>query len=509
MPAEAPLRRLTQLEYRNTVRDLLGLTAPVSGSAQLVGDSESQNAGYVRGGPITGGDDLRNLMSFATDAVGSAKLETLLPCNPLPTAAPEQDACVAKFIPAFGKRAYRRPLSAHEVELVQNLYKAQRGPEVGASFEQAVSAVIGALLQAPQFLYHWELGPNAPTKDGALIRYNSWEVASRLSYLLWTTMPDDKLFAAAEADALRTPEQIAQQATRLLADPRAKDGLADFHLQWLEIGPLTEMPKDESLKNYSAAVAQSMLDETRDFTSGLFGDKGGGLADLLTSSSTTVDASTAKIYGVMGTGKVSLDSTQRAGILTQLSFLTSHADTDQPHPIKRSDAILRRLFCMDLQVPANVEVPPVADPNPNQTTRERFDVHSQAPCARACHSMLDPIGFAFENYDAIGAYRTKDNNKPVDATGSTMLTTGDSLTFKNAVDLVGQMAKLQSVRDCMTKQWMRYMLGRREVDSEKPTVDTLNDLFAKSDYDLRKLLVGLTRSRSFTHRKLSAGEVSQ
>ncbi len=509
MPDVAPLRRLTQLEYRNTVRDLLGLTTPVGAGAQLVGDSESQNAGFVRGGPITGGDDLRNLMTVANEAVGNAKLDGLLPCSPLPTAAAEQDACVAKFIPAFGKRAYRRPMSAHEVELVQGLYKAQRSPEIGASFEQAVTAVISAFLQAPQFLYHWELGPNAPTKDGALIRYNSWEVASRLSYLIWTTMPDDKLFAAAEADALKTPEQIAQQANRLLADERAKQGLADFHLQWLEIGPLTEIPKDEDLKDFSPAVAQSMLDETRDFTSGLFGDKGGSLTALLTSKDTVVDAKAAKIYGVTGTGKVSLDPTQRAGILTQLSFLTSHADTGTPHPIKRSDTILRRLFCMDLQVPANVEVPPVADPNPDQTTRERFDVHSQAACARACHSMLDPIGFAFENYDAIGAYRTKDNNKPVDPTGSVMLTTGDSLTFKNAVDLVGQMAKLPSVRDCMTKQWMRYMLGRREVDGEKPTVDTLNDLFAKSDYDLRKLLVGLTRTRSFTHRKLSAGEVSQ
>jgi hypothetical protein len=508
VPAAAPLRRLTQLEYANTVRDLLGLTGPVGQGAQLVGDAESGNAGFVRGGPITGGDDARTLMAVSNQAVENLKLDGLLPCSPLPTAAGEQDACLAKFIPQFGKRAYRRPLSAREVELAQKLYEMQRSPEVGASFEQAVAAVIAAFIQAPQFLYHWELGPNAPTRDGALIRYNSWEIASRLSYLLWATMPDDKLFAAAEADALKTPEQIAQQATRLLADDRAKQGLADFHLQWMEIGPLTQIPKDEEIKNFSAAVAQSMLDETRDFTAALYRDeKAGGLEALLTSTSTVVDASTAKIYGVAGTGQVALNPAERAGIFTQLSFLTSHADTGDSHPVKRSDAFVRRVLCMDLQVPANLEVPPVADPNPNQTTRQRFEVHSEAACARACHSILDPVGFAFENYDAIGTYRTKERDQPVDASGSVTLLSGTTISFENAVDMVGQLAKLPEVRSCMAKQWIRYMLGRREVDGEQPTLDVLTDLFEKSNHDLRKLLVGLTRTRSFTHRSLSTGEV--
>ena len=145
---------------------------------------------------------------------------------------------------------------------------------MGASFEDAIAAVVGAILQAPQFLYHWELGGNAPQRDGALLKYNSYEVASRLSYLFWATMPDDKLFAAADMNALTTPDQVAEQARRLLADDRAKQGLAEFHLQWMEIGPLTQAPKDESVKNFSPEIAQSMLNETRDFvTSLLIGDK--------------------------------------------------------------------------------------------------------------------------------------------------------------------------------------------------------------------------------------------
>jgi hypothetical protein len=446
------------------------------------------------------------------------KLASLLPCKPLPTAAGEQEACANKFIADFGQRAYRRPLSPREIELGQTLYKVQRSAEVGASFQEAMGALIAGFIQAPQFLYHWELGPSAPIKDGNLVRYNSYEVASRLSYLLWASMPDDQLFAAAAADALRTPEQIAQQARRLLADARAKDALADFHLQWLEIGPLTATPKDETVTGFSPAIAQSMLNETREFAASLFTSSAtttaGTLEALLTSTSTVGDAAVAKIYGAQaptgpGAQVIQLNPEQRAGVLTQLSFLTAHADSGDSHPVKRGDAFLRRLLCMELEVPANIEVPPVAEPNATQSTRERFEVHSAAACATACHQYLDPIGFAFESYDTIGSYRSMDRNKPVNTAGQLVLPSGAALNFKNAVDLVTQVSKLPEVQQCMTTQWMRYMMGRREVQGEQASLDVVRDLFAKSNNDLRELLVGLTRSRSFTHRSLSAGEVAQ
>ena len=517
VPGPAPLRRLTRLEYENTLRDLLGVPNTVTSVLQVGGDAESGQAGFVKGGAITGGDDARNLMTAATAITDSIKgrLGSLLPCSPLPTAAGEQEACARKFIGDFGKRAYRRPLSGREAELALGLYNTQRSPDVGASFEDAMVAVIAGFIQAPQFLYHWELGPSAPLKDGNLVKYNSYEMASRLSYLLWATMPDDKLFAAADARALQTPEQIAAEATRLLADNRAAEGLANFHLQWLEIGELTQMGKDEAQKNWSPAVAQSMLNEVRDFVASVYrgGKTGTTFEALLTTRTTFADANLGKIYGVAMTGtdakEIALNPQQRSGIYTQLAFLSAHADAGDSHPVKRSDNMVRRLLCTDLVVPDNIEVPPVAEPNDTQTTRERFDVHGQAACARSCHQLLDPMGFAFESFDAIGTFRTTDRNKPVDTTGSLVLPSGTPLSFKDAPDMVAKLAKLPEVQDCMATQWMRYMMGRREVEGEAPSLAVLRDVFKKSNYDLRELLVGMTRTRSFTHRSLSAGEVAQ
>jgi hypothetical protein len=507
------VRRLTRLEYDNTLRDLLGVDN-ASKSAQLA-DTESGNAGFVRGGTITGGDDARNLLNAAGQLADSltARLPTLLPCNPIPTAAGEQDACVTKFITAFGKRAYRRPLTAHEADVAHTLYTTQRGPDVGAPFEKAVTTLIGAFLQAPQFLYHWELGPNAPIKDGGLIKYNSYEIASRLSYFFWATMPDEKLFAAADKNALSTPEQIALEAKRLLADDRAKQGLTDFHLQWMEIGPLTLAPKDDSVKLFSPAVAQSMLNETRDFVASVFlGPKAtGSLETLLTSTSTVADGNVAKIYGMSGGADpqpLALNPAQRAGLLTQTAWLTSHADTGDSHPVKRGDSLLRRLLCIELQAPANVQIPPVAEPAPGITTRQRFAMHSMSPCA-TCHVIIDPVGFAFESYDTVGAWRTTDQGKPIDTSGSVALPSGDNLKFKDAVELATQLSRLSTVQDCLSTQWIRYMLGRREVDGEAPSIKAVRDSFKKANYDFRQLLVDLVRSRSFTHRSISAGEVTQ
>jgi len=514
VPGPATIRRLTRLEYDNTIRDLLGITGSISKAAAFIADTEASTSGFVRGGTITAGDDAKTMMVAGTSVAEqiSGKLGSLLPCSSVPTAAAEQDACVAKFITQFGKRAYRRPLTARETELMQTLYRTQRSAEVGATFEQAVSTLVGAIIQAPQFLYHWELGNNAPTKDGNLIRYNRYEVASKLSYLLWSTMPDDKLFEAADNDALQTPEQIAIQAKRMLADARAKDGLANFHGQWSEIGDLVQIPKDMSIKDYSPEVAQAMLDETNAFVaSTLLGSGPGTLEKLLTSTTTMADSRLAKIYGatVSGTGpqQVQLDPKQRAGIFTLLGFLTAKADTADSHPVKRGDTIVRRTLCMEFKVPENV--PPVEEATPGgATTRERFSMHGKMPCA-SCHVVIDPIGFAFEGFDAIGAFRTMEQGKKVDSSGTVQTPGGATLTFNNAAELMAQMAKLPEVGDCMTTQWMRYMLGRMEVAGEAASKKVALEEFKKANFDVRELLVALTRTRTFTHRSASPGEVTQ
>jgi hypothetical protein len=516
VPGPAPLRRLTMLEYQNTLRDLLGIDSSAVKTTGLSSDQDSAGSGFVRGPALTTGTDARAMMASA-DAlaqVALSKLPTLLPCAPIPSAAPEQQACADKFITQFGLRAFRRPVAPKEKEALLNLYKAQRGPELAVSFEQAMATLVGAMLQTPYFLYHWELGPNKPVREGALVRFNSYEMASRLSYLLWASMPDARLFEAAAAGGLVSPEQIGIEARRMLADDRARDAVRDFHFQWLEIAGLVDMPKDDTFKDYSPDVAKAMAAETRAFVDSVFfgGKAEGTIEKLLTSSTTVIEPNVAKIYGVTmaGTGarEVALDPAQRAGILTQGSFLAMKADASDSHPVKRADTVLHRVLCMELKVPDALEVPPVADPNPNQTTRERFDVHGQSACALSCHQFLDPVGFAFENYDAIGGYRTTENGKPVDASGALRLASGE-IKFKNAVDLVKALAKAPETADCMTKQWLRYGLRRREIDSEAPSLAALGNGFKSSGFDVRELMVALTKTKSFTHRVLSDGEVSQ
>jgi hypothetical protein len=513
VPGTAPLRRLSRLEYVNTIRDLLGIPVPPERLADFSADQDPNKAGFVNGGVVDAAQDARVFMQAAETLAQAAlqKMPSLLPCNPIPTAAADQDACADKFLAGFGRRAYRRPLLPAEIADLSALYRAQKAADIGANFQQAIANVIGGVLQSPYFLYRHELGPNAPIKEGALVRYNPHEIASNLSYMLWASMPDDQLFQAADAGQLANGDQIAKQAWRMLADPRAKDALNDFHLQWLQIGVLGDLPKDPTLKDYSPAVAQSMLNETREFVSSVFqGPKADGkLETLLTSTSSIIDANLAKIYGVsvQGTGlqPVSFKATERAGLLTQATFLTAKADAIESHLIKRGNAVLTRLLCIPLEVPVNIDVPPLPEPQPGQTNRERVGVHSMSPCA-TCHTLIDPVGFAFENYDAIGKYRTTQEGKPVNASGAFPLDKGMA-TYKNAIELMPQLAKSHDVQDCMVKQWFRYTMRRGEIPSEDPSLNVVRKAFDVSGHDLRELVVAVTRTRAFSYRKPFAEEV--
>jgi hypothetical protein len=506
-PGPTQLRRLTNFEYRNTVRDLLGMAAP---SGDFNSDLDSYQSGFARGAAITKGTDARLFLDASDSAAtaAAAGLTTLLPCKGAPTAAADQESCIKQFITDFGLRAYRRPLDADESGDLYTLYSKQR--MLGASFTEAVQALLVGILQSPFFLYRWELN-QAPIRDGALIKFGPYEIASRLSYTFWSTMPDDALFRAAAANQLSTPDQISTQARRMMADPKFKDTLRSFSLQWLNSEDVLGMQKDPALTNFTPAVAQAMVDETAEFANHLlFGpDATGKLDDLFTSNVSYVDAALGKVYGASVTGpglqKTTLDGSQRAGILTQASFLAAHSNPESDHPVRRGVEILRHVLCTDIEIPKDITVPPVA-PLPDQTTRETFAAHSTDPKCSSCHALIDPLGFAFEHYDAIGQWRTTDNKKPVDSTGKADID-GLSLNFKDAVELSQQLAKADPVRDCMGAEWLRYMARRHEGDGDAASLQAGREAFSKAGFDLRELMLALTRTRSFTHRSPSAGEV--
>jgi hypothetical protein len=201
---------------------------------------------------------------------------------------------------------------------------------------------------------------------------------------------------------------------------------------------------------------------------------------------------------------VSLDPAERSGILTHLGFLAANARDLDTDPVMRGSTVLSSVLCTDLQIPANVVVPPLADRTPDQTTRQQYEQLTTLPCAQACHNLL-AVGFAFENYDVIGAYRSSEAGKPVDASGNIPLPSGP-LVFHDAVELTRLLAARTDVHECMAKQWLRYLLRRREGTGEAASLRAGNQAFAASSHDLRELIVALTKTRAFTHRTASAGE---
>jgi len=507
-PGVAQLRRLTVLEYRNTMRDLLGLAdVPMP---ELAGDQQARTSGYTTGAALTTMSDVRKLLDGTDRLVVTAmpNLEAQVPCLKDPAAA---EPCATQFITQFGRRAFRRPLVAEEIAHWRGLYSAQRAPGVDASFSEAIRGVTVGLLTSPNFLYHRELAPGAAIKEGAFVRFNSYEMASRLSYSFWATMPDERLFMLAEAGKLQSAEAIQTEARRLLLSPKAKDVYADFATQWLNIGLVVSSLKAETLK-FTPEIGKAMLAETGAFLSDLFTSSGTtGRMDLLfTSTKTFADQNLAGIYGVSGvTGTnlspVMLNAKERSGLFTQLSFLTMHGDSEGSFPTRRGAEILRRVFCKEIEVPADVVVPDLKPPAPGITTRQRFSDHSKDPCA-TCHVLIDPIGFAFEGYDGIGRYRTTDNGQAVDASGSIDLD-GRTVKFKDAVELMPVLAASDEVRSCVATQWMRYLLRREESKGDMPSLTGVQKAFRDSSYDLRELVVAIVSSDAFTRRTPAAGEV--
>jgi hypothetical protein len=500
-------RRLTRVEYNHTIRDLLGDSSNLGSG--FPADAESFHSGYNRGGSVSAVDASRIFEAADKLAVAAVmtKLGTILPCGQAPAADAEQTRCAQEFVDKFGLRAFRRPLTGEETKAFNDLYTKQR-TEVKNDFVSGIRVVLTAMLMSPNFLYRWETVPEAIKKDGNFLRYNSFEMASRLSYALYASMPDQGLFDAAAGDKLQTPAQIEEQVRRMLKDPKAKDGLGDFIQQWMDVTDLREMVKGpQHAMLYNPQVAEAMLTESKEMLAGVLA-KDGKLSTLLTAKVGYVDAGLARIYqanGVTGSQpRETMLNDQRAGILTQGAFLATHAKAAETNPITRGRTVADRVLCKDLPLPPD-DIPDPKPPGEGLTTRERFAEHGVNPCAQACHDIIDPLGFSFENYDAIGAWRTMDGGKPVNA-AATVAIDGKQVNFKDAVDLMNTLASSTEAANCIARQMLRWSLRRKETTGDEATLLSVQQAFRDSSGDLRELMVALTKSKAFTHRAASAGE---
>lgn len=499
-PGPRSVRLLTRSEYDRTVRDLLGdTTAPALRSLPV----ENVLIGFENDGDNHRATPLlvEGYLQLAEDIAGRAMAERrhlVMPCDP---GVVGPDACAETVVAVLGKRAFRRPLTDTEHARLRGLYAAMRDP---FGFDKAVELVVQAMLVSPQFLYRVDVGTPPATLDDVVLA-SPWEMASRLSYFLWGTMPDDALFAAAESGALLDVREVEAQARRMLADPRAQEATASFFRQWLGLDKLTHITKDAATFPELAGGAQGSWRAGVDaFVQSVVWERSGTLEELLTSNVLYVDGITAPLYGLEGPDHGGLEAREapagtRAGLLTQPGLLALLANPTQSSPIRRGVFIREKLMCQPISPPPPGVViePPPADPT--LTTRERFAAHTNDPQCAGCHVMIDPIGFGFESYDALGRFRSTENGLAIDDSGELAYTTDPEIEgpFRGAVELAHKLAQSQQVKDCVLGQALTFAIGRvPDADADRCTLDILRRRFNESD-SLRELFVAIAVSDAF------------
>jgi Protein of unknown function (DUF1588)/Protein of unknown function (DUF1585)/Protein of unknown function (DUF1592) len=278
----------------------------------------------------------------------------------------------------------------------------------------------------------------------------------------------------------------------------------------LDLDMLSSRPKDTTRYAMYPSLEDPMLTEAQNFAANILIDGSGTLTDLLTSTASSVNQPLAAFYGLTGiTGMAfqpaTLPKDQRGGMLTLAGFMANTGNEVGSLPPRRGKVVFSRLLCTDLPPPPNV-VPDVTPEQPNVTTRQRFEQHSVNPCASACHGILDPLGFVFEHYDGIGAYRDTDSGQPVNSQTSYALDGTTPVTFNNALEFEAALAKSDNVASCMTRQWLRYGFRRLETDDDKASLQAANQQFKASGNNMRELIIALVKSRTFRFRSPAAGE---
>lgn len=460
--------RLSHAQYRATVRDLLGIDDPPGDAFApdaLNGFEFDTTVDYrvdARLGPAY--RDAAELLA-ARAGTDAAVFDFIVPCDAA------DDGCKGEFVASFGQRAFRRPLSADEQERFEALF--DRGAELvgsGDAFADGVSLVVEAMLQSPQFLYRTEQSSEVAA-DGT-IALDGWEVASRLSYFLWNTMPDAELFQAAADGSLVTREGLRSQVNRLLADERAVQKLLSFHEQAWKFDKLSRVAPDfDVYPEAPRELGSRALEANRRFVSHVL-EEGGGFRELLTAPYAFADDALAPLYGAEVRGGfelVEFDPNERQGFLMQVGFLAANAHAVKTDPIHRGLFVARNLLCKSIPDP-DADFTQLGLPEtdtPPRTTRDEValltgtnpnpDPEREATCG-LCHGLINPAGFAFENFDAVGQLRTTENGVAVDTQGE-MLIDGETRAFANAAELAQLVAESSEGRACYGSKLRSFAHG--------------------------------------------------
>lgn len=501
-PAPPTIHRLTQAQLGNTWLAVLGepLTLPTDLPPDdlLYGFASIAAAGATVSGLAA--EQYENATYSVLDQVWAdpVRRAALVGCVPGAVA----DPCVEAFFARFAKAAWRRPIEATELAALVAVTQT-----IAADFadpNEALKYGAASVLQSPNFLFRVEMGAEDPELPG-LLRYTGWEMASRLSYLILAGPPDAELVLAAEADALGTADEIEAHALRMLDDPRARPALVGFFRDFMNIAKLDALDKSiEQFPQMSATLGTSMrLELERMFETTTF-DGSGDFRELFTTRETFINEDLARVYGIAGIVGPELRpytfeaDANRTGVLTSAGFLAANAHKTQTSPTHRGRFVRIQMLCQDVPPPPEgVDTSlPAPDPNaPPQTLRQRLEIHRQQDACKGCHELMDPIGFAFEGYDAIGAYREIDElGLAIDATSEI-----EGTAVASGIEVGTVIAELPQASECIARRFYEHAGAHLVESGEKDAVQAVIDEFVLSDYDFRSLVVALVVNDGFRY----------
>jgi Protein of unknown function (DUF1592)/Protein of unknown function (DUF1588)/Protein of unknown function (DUF1587)/Protein of unknown function (DUF1595)/Protein of unknown function (DUF1585) len=503
-PGRVTLHRLNRAEYNNSVRDLLGTSLTPADDFPIDdrGSGFDNMADVLTLSPLHLNVYHDAASALVTEALSNgAERAALITCD----IAAQGDACVRQILKSFAYRAWRRPIV--DAELDRLLAVANVASTNGDSAETGLGLALRAVLLSPHFTFRVELDPDPASL--APHPLNAYELASRLSYFLWSSTPDGALLASAESGALTNPETIRAQTARLLQDARAHSIIDNFAGQWLHLRAVDTLQPDPTL---FPQVDSALLAGMRAETELMFQDiafQGAPLVQLLTANYSYLNDRLATHYGLPSVGSTSLirvdlnGNLQRGGLLTQASFLTLSSHVNRTSPVVRGKWILDELLCQSPPPPPpNVNLAGIAmAKEQGLTQRQALAMHRQDPTCNSCHSLMDPIGLGLENYDAIGQYRDMDDGKPIDAAGQ--LPSGE--TFSGAKELGARIAAKPEFARCAAQKLYTYALGRPPVSAAEhldgPTLDALVDALSQHNFSFTELTNRIVTSPTFTSRR--------
>ncbi|MEO6183138.1 MAG: DUF1592 domain-containing protein [Verrucomicrobiota bacterium] len=501
-PGRKVIHRLNRLEYNNTISDLLGVDTnpadkfPADGGG---GGGFDNNADTLFIPPIL----MEKYLTAADEILALANLKTLFPFRP--GVFTSDRSAARKNLEIFLPRAFRRPVTREDIDPLVALF--DRSQQTGAIYEDALKMAIKAVLVSPNFLFRVEMEPGSeepyPLKD--------YELATRLSYFLWSSMPDEKLFKLAGEKRLRQPKILEAQVRRMLQDAKAGSLAENFTGQWLGVRRLetTVQPDPNRFPSYTPALRKAMQTEPSEFFLSLLREDT-SLLKLLDADYTFANEDLAKHYGITGVvgnkmQRVSLNDANRGGVLAMAGVLTLTSYPLRTSPVLRGRWVLDEILGTPPPPPPPLvpSLPPDDKSKEGLTLRQQLEKHrSKAECV-ACHQRMDPLGFGLENFDAIGRWRTELGGEPVDANG--VLTTGEKFQGPAELKKILLSKKETFIRN-VTERMLAYALGRGLEFRDRPAVKQIMAALAQDDYLSSTLILEIAKSYPFQYRRGSQTE---